>query len=118
MTDTKESKAKNKMLAVKMSADILRDFLIAANLRGSTMSALVYQFVLKTIREEKERSPHVFPDFANTPSPASRAENEIDEILLEAFDGKPFTPEQVRRYMSIAKKTLEIKELRNGETEG
>jgi hypothetical protein len=39
------------------------DFRIAAKLRGGTMSSLLHQYIVRIIREEKERDPEAF----NTP---------------------------------------------------
>ena len=51
---------KEKLLTVKVAPLVLRDFKIAAELKGGTMSALVHMFVVQTIREQKERNPEAF----------------------------------------------------------
>lgn len=51
---------KGKMLTVKVARDVLREFKIAVESRGSTMSNFVRMFVAKTIRDEKERNPKAF----------------------------------------------------------
>ena len=56
------AKAKNRgeLLTVRVGTAVHKDFKLAAELRGATMSGLVHQFVVKTIREEKEREPGAF----------------------------------------------------------
>jgi hypothetical protein len=100
--------AKRKILAVKVSEDTLRDFGIAAGVRGSTMSALVTQFVLKTIREAKEENPSAFPDFED--KPAKEAESEVDRMLYEAFDGREITPELRARMINLMKAALSVQD--------
>lgn len=60
---------KNKLLPNKEPLSIINlkvpprthaDFRIAAKLRGSTMSGLLHQYIVKVIREEKERDPDAF----------------------------------------------------------
>jgi hypothetical protein len=51
---------KSTMLTVKQSPERLEDFRIAAMLRGTTMSALVSQFIAQVVREEMRAVPEAF----------------------------------------------------------
>ena len=52
--------AKPEMINVRLSQTEHDEFKIAAELRGSTMSSLLRQFIVRVIREEKEYSPRAF----------------------------------------------------------
>ncbi len=52
--------AKVKMINVRLTPAIHDQFKIACELRGVSMSSLMHQFVVKTIREEKEIDPKAF----------------------------------------------------------
>jgi len=56
-------KIKEKLLTVRVTEDKLAEFKRAAEMRGATMSGLLHQFIVKVIREEKERSPEAFQTF-------------------------------------------------------
>src|SRR5262245_30704421 len=101
--------AKNKMLAVKMAEDTLSDFATVARSRGSTMSALVTQFVLKSIREEKAANPSAFAD--TEPHRTVGGESEIEQIIYETFEGRDVEPEKLRQIMKAIKPLLEIQEI-------
>jgi len=51
---------KEKMLTVKVTPEVLRDFKIAADQEGGSMSAIVHMFVVRKIREWKEKNPDAF----------------------------------------------------------
>lgn len=48
---------KVKMINVRLTASVHDDFKTACELRGASMSSLLHQFVVRTIREEKEHDP-------------------------------------------------------------
>lgn len=52
--------SKEKLLTVRVKPQVLRDFKVAADLQGASMSALVHMFVVRTIREYKEMQPRAF----------------------------------------------------------
>lgn len=54
--------ATNKEVLVTVRAkELVRDeFKIACELRGATMSGLLHQFMVRTIREEKDAAPQAF----------------------------------------------------------
>lgn|SRR5262249_28697182 len=54
-TDPKEDR-----INVRVNPQILEDFRIAARLRGASMSGLIHQFIVRTIREEKLAAPEEF----------------------------------------------------------
>lgn len=97
------------LINLKVPRTTRDDFRIAAKQRSQSMSALIIHFIVKTIREEKERNPAAFPDYeSNRPAVAG---TEIDEILYDAFDGKPINPSELRRMMQDAKEMLRIREI-------
>lgn len=51
---------KKVILNLRLKSETRDDFAIAAELRGATMSGLLHQFIVRTIREEKEAAPHQF----------------------------------------------------------
>lgn len=100
---------KRKMLTVRMKPDIINDFGIAADLRGQTMSSLIYQYVLKTIREEKEKAPQAFPDYKK-PEPkavidfdAEARDKQILNMVYESFDGKDINPELLKAVLTAVR---------------
>lgn len=58
MNDT--TNHKTAMLTIKVTPARLEEFRIAAMLRGTTMSALVTQFMTQVIREEMSAVPEAF----------------------------------------------------------
>lgn len=51
---------KVKMINVRLKPETHRDFMIACELRGGSMSSILHQFIVRTIREEREMSPKAF----------------------------------------------------------
>lgn len=51
---------KVKMINVRLTPEVHDAFKIACDLRGASMSSLLHQFVVRTIREEREREPNAF----------------------------------------------------------
>lgn len=51
---------KEKLINIRVKELQRDEFRVAAELRGATMSTLIHQFIVKTIREEKERDPDEF----------------------------------------------------------
>lgn len=105
-----EDESERKLLTVKLDKETIADFQISAKSRGATMSSLVHQFVLKTIREEKERFPQKFPDYAPPPV-IVRDENEINKIVYEAFEGREVDPDTLRAMLKTIKELLEVREI-------
>ena len=48
------------MINVRLTPSVHEAFKIACDLRGVSMSSLLHQFIVRTIREEKEREPSAF----------------------------------------------------------
>lgn len=67
-------KLKEKLLTVRLSEDVHRDYKLAAELKGGTMSGLVHMFIIHTIREQRERNPGMF----------TRQKNEYERPVLTA----------------------------------
>jgi len=51
---------KEKLVNVRLTPKTHEEFKIACELRGASMSSLLHQFIVRTIREEKDMSPHSF----------------------------------------------------------
>ena len=58
----KLTKKKGGLLTVRTGNATLEDFAAVAFLKGATMSGLVHQYVVRSIREEKERAPGEFEE--------------------------------------------------------
>ena len=51
---------KDVLVNLRLKPKTRDEFKVAAELRGASMSGLLHQFIVKTIREEKERTPEAF----------------------------------------------------------
>lgn len=51
---------KKVILNLRLEPEIRDQFALAAKLRGASMSGLLHQFIIRTIREEKEMEPQAF----------------------------------------------------------
>lgn len=51
---------KAKMINVRLTPAVHDQFKIACDLRGVSMSSLLHQFIVRTIREERELEPKMF----------------------------------------------------------
>lgn len=51
---------KKAILNLRLRPEVRDEFAVAADLRGASMSSLLHQFIVRTIREEKELSPQSF----------------------------------------------------------
>lgn len=51
---------KERLVNVRLKEQTHKEFKIACDLRGASMSSLLHQFIVRTIREEKEASPQSF----------------------------------------------------------
>ena len=47
-------------ITFRINPKVREEFKIAADLRGASMSGLIHQFIVKTIREEKASNPAAF----------------------------------------------------------
>lgn len=52
--------SKDKMINVRLTPVVHEQFKIACDLRGGSMSSLLHQFIVRTIREERELDPKAF----------------------------------------------------------
>src|SRR5687767_9417302 len=92
-------KNKEVLINIRLKPETREEFRISAELRGATMSGLLHQFIVRTIREEKERDPEAF---ANLQSISSTEE-------VRPAD-KAFDPQLFGRQNKIYKKFLREKE--------
>ena len=53
-------------ITFRINPKVREDFKIAADLRGASMSGLIHQFIVKTIREEKASNPDAFKKHSPT----------------------------------------------------
>lgn len=51
---------KEVLVTIRIAENVRDEFKMAAELRGSTMSGLMHQFIIRTIREEKQQQPQAF----------------------------------------------------------
>lgn len=51
---------KKAILNLRLKPEVRDEFAIAAELRGASMSSLLHQFIVRTIREEKDAAPYAF----------------------------------------------------------
>jgi hypothetical protein len=75
-------KNKEVLINIRLKPETREEFRIAAELRGASMSGLLHQFIVKTIREEKERDPQSFENI-DVPSV-------IDEIADQEIDPRVY----------------------------
>lgn len=68
------------MLTVKLTPSRMEEFRIAAVLRGTTMSALVSQFVAQVVREEMATVPEAFSRRLSTKSSFSMQINRLKDL--------------------------------------
>lgn len=48
------------MLTCKVTPDTYREYQVAAELKGGTMSGLIHMFVVRTIDEQRDSKPEAF----------------------------------------------------------
>lgn len=92
-------KNKEVLINIRLKPETREEFRISAELRGATMSGLLHQFIVRTIREEKERDPEAFANM-QVISPAEES----------TVGDKEFDPEIFGRQNKIYKKFLREKE--------
>lgn len=57
---------KKAILNLRLDPETRNQFAIAAKLRGASMSGLLHQFIVRTIREEKAEAPQAFKGRSKT----------------------------------------------------
>ena len=73
---------KKAILNLRLKPEVREEFAIAADLRGASMSGLIHQFIVRTIREEKELYPQAF----KTERPVNGKIPEAKEATLTESD--------------------------------
>jgi antitoxin component of RelBE/YafQ-DinJ toxin-antitoxin module len=85
-------------IQIRISEQIKADLQIAAELRGASMSGLLHQFIVQTIREEKELSPEAFKSEpkmnAFIPEPKSGA-----KVATAKLSSHPSSKEMIRQQL-------------------
>lgn len=88
----KENEDDEVILNIRISRGIREEFRVAAKMKGSSMSGLLHQFVIKSIREEKALDPSKFeklltknsaPPRSASRKPSKKGENEMPEMTFE-----------------------------------
>jgi hypothetical protein len=111
-------KSKDVLINLRINSRIRDEFRVAAGLRGASVSGLLHQFIVQTIREERERNPRAFIGIdkdRDNKEKNNRAEltdlSAIrgDEILIPVLEALDDLPPSRRR--SVASKL--IRELAN-----
>jgi hypothetical protein len=109
MDNVSTSDLKEVRINVKISPKLRADFQTAARLRGATMSALIHQFIVKTVREERERDPGEFLPVSNRGKAA-----ESGQVYLHSeWAGSKKTTSRSRK---INKDVQDIKSVAKSET--
>jgi uncharacterized protein (DUF1778 family) len=96
---------KEVLINIRLRYETREEFRVAAELRGATMSGLLHQFIVRTIREEKERDPAAFVELQS--ADLSKAEHSSEQ----SFDPN-LSPQQ----NAIYKKFLKHQKSRSSET--
>lgn len=65
-------KLKEALINLRVRPEVRDNFRVAADMRGSTMSGLLHQYIIRVIREEMENSPREF----------ERRRQELEELTL------------------------------------
>ncbi|MGA9996902.1 MAG: hypothetical protein WBP93_15900 [Pyrinomonadaceae bacterium] len=84
----KQIQNKEVLINIRLRSDIREEFRLAAELRGATMSGLLHQFIVRIIREEKERDPKAFIklESTNLSEAESTSEQHFDPARFPAQD--------------------------------
>lgn len=72
---------KKAILNLRLRPEVREEFAVAAELRGASMSGLLHQFIVRTIREEKEAAPHAF-----------KRERKVNEEIIRRAGGMRVAP--------------------------
>jgi len=66
----------DEQLHIRIKPDTKADLRALADLHGLTMSGVVHLLIVRSIREEKERYPEMFPQMAKREQNTNRKKNE------------------------------------------
>lgn len=79
------------------------------------MSGLLFQYIMRVIREEKVRSPKDFPDYSPPPEIISDRQTVRDRIeaRYESFGGKTLSQDQLDKMIDKIAELLEVVEVTN-----
>ena len=79
-------KPKEKLFTVRVTDDKLDDFKVVGELRGLSMSAMVHQFIVQAIREEKTKHPEAFAELKNGEIEQTQEETielDLDDVVID-----------------------------------
>lgn len=98
--------SKTVLLNLHVSENVRNDFKVVARLRGLTMSALINQFMVRLIREEKEYNPQAFPDYEQRQRSAAAKPS---DFLADIVDGEPSETQKgiIRETVAAILRTVE-----------
>lgn len=96
MDNVATSSGKDVWINIRINPHIREEFKIASDLRGASMSGLIHQFIVKTIREEKAINPDAFKKHSPT----------IEDEVLPIIDTRvaPAGPQHPAEVTDISKR--------------
>lgn len=80
------TKNKNVLMNIRVRDDVRKEFQVACELKGAKASHLIHQFMVKTIREEKDRDPAAFEQALSEyvpPEPKIKAKKESNVVPFQ-----------------------------------
>lgn len=98
---------------VQLPLNIREDFRRVAKAEGKSMSAMLYRYIIMTIRQARADLPEIFEDYTPEPPPKIVGESEFDQLLLEAFDGKRPADNEMRVILRAIKEAMKVQEISN-----
>jgi antitoxin component of RelBE/YafQ-DinJ toxin-antitoxin module len=92
---------KKAILNLRLDPKVRDEFATAAKLRGASMSGLIHQFIVKTIREEKAEAPQAFriQSVTATTIQLAEAKERSGRIVAHISPGKD-PKDEVRRMVN------------------
>jgi hypothetical protein len=96
----------NVLFNLQLPRSVRDDFRVVAKLRGTSMAALLHQFMYRTIRDEKDRRPEAFPDYTPEPPPVpdvSDKDKQVLDIVYESFGGEEVQPDLLKAVLEAVK---------------
>ncbi len=88
---------KKVILNLRLRPETRDQFALAAELRGASMSGLLHQFIVRTIREEKEAMPDAFANSPHKPIKPPELIEVKDNVAARIGSGDPEKDEAIRR---------------------
>lgn len=96
---------KEVLVTVRISEKVRDQFKIACELRGASMSSLLHQFIVRTIREEKDLTPSAFaPGYHQVP----KWTPDVGRITEDRERSAREVPAEVEDTTAVRKRNLDI----------